>query len=441
MTGAAVATVRHRDVLDVALPMILANVSVPLVGIADSAAVGHLDHPHALAGVAVGATVFSVLFTALNFLRMGTTGLAAQAHGAGDTAAERRTLVQGLVVALVLATVLLLLSVPLRSAALALIAPEPAVAAEASAYIVTRLWGAPATLALFVLTGWFIGRGDARSPLAVVLAVNLVNIVLDFVLVWRFGMAARGVALATVIAEYLGLALGLLLAARTLGGLLPGRDAAPALSYRRYLELNLPLLLRTVALMFAFAFLTAQGARFGSNVLAANALLMNFLYFAAFALDGFANAAESLVGRALGARDPARLRRSIALATQWSLGVALCLSLLFAAGGYVVIRLITSQRVLQEIAYEYLPWLVAAPLVGCWAFLYDGVFVGATLTRQMRDSMLIAVFAVYLPAWWLLRPLGNHGLWLAFLAFFAARGAVQAWMLHKARRAGLMLPA
>ncbi len=433
--------VGHRDVLDVALPMILANVTVPLVGIADSAAVGHLDQPDSLAGVAVGATLFSVLFTALNFLRMGTTGLAAQAHGAGDTAAERRTLVQGLVVAFGLAASILLLSGVLKTIGLALIAPAPAVATEALAYINTRLWGAPATLALFVLTGWFIGRGDARSPLLIVLTVNAVNIALDFVLVWHFGLAARGVALATVTAEYLGLALGLVLAARAVGGLLAGTGATPALSYRDYLALNLPLLLRTVALMFVFAFLTAQGARFGTLVLAANALLMNFLYFASFALDGFANAAESLVGRALGARDRERLQRSIRLATQWSLGVAVVLAALFAAGGLLAIRLMTSQAELQQVALAYLPWLVVAPLIGCWAFLYDGIFVGATLMRQMRDSMLIAVFVVYLPVWWLLRPFGNHGLWIAFLAFLGARGAVQWWMLERARRKGQLLPA
>jgi MATE family multidrug resistance protein len=223
----------HRDVLDVALPMILANVSVPLVGIADSAAVGHLDDPTSLAGVAVGATVFSVLFTALNFLRMGTTGLAAQARGAGDEAAGRSALRQGLVVALGLAAALLLAAGPLQALALSLISPEPAVAAEASRYISVRLWGAPATLALFVLTGWFIGRGDGRSPLAIVLTVNLTNVALDFYLVWIAGMTADGVATATVTAEYLGVALGLVLASRSLdGGLLRASGATWRLTYR-----------------------------------------------------------------------------------------------------------------------------------------------------------------------------------------------------------------
>ncbi len=430
--------VGHRDVLDVALPMILANVTVPLVGIADSAAVGHLDRPDSLAGVAVGATIFSVLFTALNFLRMGTTGLAAQAAGAVDEAAGRAVLRQGLVVCIALAATILVLARPLESLALALIAPEPAVAAEASRYIAVRVWGAPATLSLFVLTGWFIGRGDARSPLAVVLVVNGVNIALDFALVWGLGLRAEGVAIATVTAEYLGLVVGLVLATRALGAP-PWTRNGQGPSYRRYLSINLPLLVRTTALMLSFAFLTAMGARFGSAILAANALLLNFLYLASYALDGFANAAESLVGRAVGAHDANALQGSLRLSARWTLWVALALSLAFAAAGPPLIDLMTSQPALRSLAREYLPWLVAMPLVGCWAYLFDGVFVGATLTRQMRDTMLFAALAVYLPAWWLLRPLGNHGLWAAFLLFNAARGAAQWWVLRRARSADPLL--
>jgi len=432
--------VGHRDVLVVALPMILANVTVPLVGIADSAAVGHLDRPDSLAGVAVGATIFSVLFTALNFLRMGTTGLAAQAAGASDEAAGRAVLRQGLVVGLVLAAVVLALSRPLESLALALIAPEPAVAAEASRYIAVRIWGAPATLSLFVLTGWFIGRGDARSPLAIVLVVNAVNIALDFVLVWGLGLRAEGVATATVIAEYLGLAVGLVLATRALGAP-PWVKDGRAPSYGRYLTINLPLFVRTSALMLSFAFLTAMGARFGSGILAANALLLNFLYLAAYALDGFANAAESLAGRAIGARDPSMLHGALRLSALWTLGVALVLSIAFALGGPLAIDLMTSQPALRALARDYLPWLVAAPLAGCWAYFFDGVFVGATMTRQMRDTMLFAALAVYLPAWWLLRPFGNHGLWAAFTLFNVARGGAQWWILHRARRRDPLLGA
>jgi len=433
------APLASRDVLGIALPMILANVTVPLVGIADSAAVGHLDDPTSLAGVAVGATVFSVLFTALNFLRMGTTGLAAQAHGAGDDDAIRGTLRQGLVVALMLSAAVVLASRPLESLALALISPEPTAALEATRYIRIRIWGAPATLALMVLTGWFIGRGDARSPLVIVLTVNLVNIALDFALVWGAGMRAAGVAAATVAAEYLGIALGFALAARQLRGGL-WRRAELVRSYRDYLALNLPLLVRTTALMLSFAFLTAMGSRQGSVILATNALLLNFLYLSSYALDGFANAAESLVGRAVGAGDAPRLRQAIGLSARWSFGVAAAFAMLFAVAGPQVIDLLTSLEPLRGLARTYLPWLILAPLVGCWAYLFDGVFVGATLTRQMRDTMLFAACVVYLPAWWLLQPLGNHGLWLSFTLFNGARGAAQWWVLRRLVRRGRLLP-
>jgi MATE family multidrug resistance protein len=201
------------------------------------------------------------------------------------------------------------------------------------------------------------------------------------------------------------------------------------------------LFLRTTTLMLSFAFVTAMGARFGSVVLAANALLLNFLYFAAYALDGFANAAESLVGRAVGARDVPSLRSAIRLSARWTLGVAATLSALFALAGWLAIDLLTSQPALRETARDYLPWLVITPLVGCWAYLYDGVFVGATLSRQMRDTMLFAALAVYLPAWYLLRPFGNHGLWLAFTLFLGARGVAQWWVLRRLDRSGRLLAA
>jgi MATE family multidrug resistance protein len=193
--------------------------------------------------------------------------------------------------------------------------------------------------------------------------------------------------------------------------------------------------------MLSFAFVTAMGARFGSVVLAANALLLNFLYFAAYALDGFANAAESLVGRAVGARDAPSLRNAIRLSARWTLGVAATLSTLFALAGWLAIDLLTSQPDLREAARDYLPWLVITPLVGCWAYLYDGVFVGAMLSRQMRDTMLFAALAVYLPAWYLLRPFGNHGLWLAFTLFLGARGVAQWWVLRRLDRSGRLMAA
>jgi MATE family multidrug resistance protein len=426
--------VSHREVLAIALPLILSNLSTPLVGLVDTAVVGHLDSPESLGGVAIGASLFNVLFTGLNFLRMGTTGLAAQARGANSATEVSLTLARGLVVALCLAVALIVLQHPVQLAAFSLLSPPGAVAGEAEAYFDLRIWAAPATLSGFVLSGWFIGLGRAWAPLAMVAVTNLVNVGLDVAFVRELGMRADGVALATVCAEYLGVATGLAIAVRMLArhGGRPSRSAiTDADALHRMFAINGNLLLRTLVLVSSFAFLTAMGARQGPVILAANAVLLNFLYLASYALDGFANAAEALVGRAVGARDGALLRHAILRNGQWSIGIAVPISIAFAIAGPSLIDALTSQAPVAAAARDYLPWLVLMPLVGAWAYLFDGVFVGATLAREMRNTMLIAAVAVYLPAWWLLRPLGNHGLWLAFILFNAARGIAQAVVLRQ----------
>ncbi|MGA0704754.1 MAG: MATE family efflux transporter [Steroidobacteraceae bacterium] len=428
-TGKDKAWPGHGDVLGMALPMIAANLSVPLVGIADSTVMGHLADPGGLAAVAVGSTLFSVAFTALNFLRMGTTGLTSQAHGAGREGEVADCLRRGVRVAVILALVLMALLGFAAAPLAGLLAGEPMLAADAAHYVSIRLWGAPATLCLFVFTGWFIGLGRGRDALRVVVTVNLTNVLLDFLFVWGLGAGVGGVASASVIAEVIGLAVAAGLSRQYVpraGGV--SRD--PWRDYLPLLRLNLPLFSRTVVLMLCFAFVTAAGSRLGSEVLAANALLMNFLFLASYVLDGFANAAESLVGRSIGAGDQAALQRSMALTARWTLAGSAALSLLFFALGPAALALMTSQVALRTVALEHLAWVACLPLVGGWAFLFDGFMVGATRARDMRDSMAWAALVVFLPAWWLLRDFGNHGLWAAFLLFFAARGAIQAWMLR-----------
>lgn len=417
---------RHRDVWRIAAPMIISNVTVPLLGIVDTAVMGHLEHPRYLAAVAVGATIFSFLFLGLNFLRMGTTGLAAQAFGSGDANEQRTVLVQAVLVALAMAALLIILQVPVGRLAMALIAPEPDVVGPAWRYFSVRIWAAPAALANFALIGWFIGMQDTRRPLVLMLVVNLTNIALSLLFVIGFGYRTGGVAAASVIAEWAGLGLGLLLVMR----MLPretrtdwGRVKDPA-RIRRMLGLNANLLVRTLSLMFVFGFITAQGARFGTTVLAANAILIQFQYFMAYALDGFAHAAEALAGRALGSRDRGGFRRAVRLSLLWSLGVAAGFSLVYAAAGPAILSLMTDQPALRATAAAYLPWIVASPLISAWSFLFDGVFVGATWATSMRNSMLLSTFGIFVPFFYATQAagLGNHGLWLAFLAFMAARG-------------------
>ncbi len=416
---------QNRDVWRIAAPLIISNVSVPLLGMVDTGVTGHLDNAAYLGAVAIGGAVFSFLYTGVNFLRMGTTGITAQAFGANDSAAVRNSLGQALVVALLIATALLLLQQPIKHFALQLLAPDAAIAPFANTYIGIRIWSAPATLANYALIGWFIGLQNARIPLAIVLVTNAVNILLDLLFVVVLGMTVDGVALASVIAEFSGLAIGLTYAARELarhGGSWDVTRLTTPAAYTAFFAINAHLFVRTIALVSTLVFITAQGARLGTLVLAANAILMNLQLLLSFALDGLAHAAEALTGKAIGEKNKRALRQSVALTLRWSLGTAVAFSALYVLAGPLFIRTLTDLPDVRETAIRYLPWMVLSPLVSVWSFLYDGVFVGATRAREMRDIMLVSALLVFLPSWYLLQPLGNHGLWLAFTLFMAARG-------------------
>ena len=414
-----------RDVWRIAAPMILSNVSVPLLGMVDTGVTGHLDSPVYLGAVAIGATLFGFLYTGMNFLRMGTTGITAQRFGANDNDGLRVSLGQALIVSLLIALTLLALHVPIGKFALNLIGAEPDVEAFASQYFSIRIWSAPGTLANFVLIGWFLGLQNARVPLLMFLTINLTNIVLDLIFVLQLGMKVDGVALASVIAEYAGVIVGLGFATRALrerSGHWPMARLFNVRAYAAFFAVNANLFVRTMALIFTFAFVTAQGARLGGLVLAANAVLMNLQNLTAFALDGFAHAAEALVGKAVGQKRRDILERSVQLALKWSLYFALGFFLFYILIGPPLIRVLTDLPDVRSTAMQFLPWLVISPLISVWSFLYDGVYVGATRSKEMRDLMLISTFAVFLPAWFLLQGYGNHGLWLAFTIFMASRG-------------------
>jgi MATE family multidrug resistance protein len=414
-----------RDVWRIAAPMILSNVSVPLLGMVDTGVTGHLDSPAYLGAVAIGATIFGFLYTGMNFLRMGTTGITAQRFGAHDNDGLRVSLGQALIVSLLIALTLLALHVPIGQFALGLIGAEADVETYASQYFSIRIWSAPGTLANFVLIGWFLGLQNARVPLLIFLTINLTNIVLDLFFVLQLGMKVDGVALASVIAEYAGVVVGLLFAARALrerSGHWPMARLFNVRAYAAFFAVNANLFVRTMALIFTFAFVTAQGARLGGLVLAANAVLMNLQNLTAFALDGFAHAAEALVGKAVGQKRRDVLERSVQLALKWSLFFAVAFFVFYILIGPLLIRVLTDLPDVRATAMQFLPWLVISPLISVWSFLYDGVYVGATRSKEMRDIMLVSTFAVFLPAWFLLQDYGNHGLWLAFTIFMASRG-------------------
>ena len=416
---------QNRDMWRIAGPMILSNVSVPLLGMVDTGVTGHLESPVYLGAVAIGAMIFSFLYTGVNFLRMGTTGIAAQSFGANDNDGLRIALGQALVVASFIALLLIALQGPIGKLAMQLLGPDEEIRSYALEYFSIRVWSAPGTLANYALIGWFIGLQNARVPLLIFLTINITNIVLDLFFVLGLGMKVDGVALASVFAEYAGLLVGGAFAISALQkreGHWPIARLVNISAYKAFFSVNANLFVRTMALMFTLGFVTAQGARLGGLFLAANAVLMNFQNLTSFGLDGLAHAAEALVGKAVGQKRRDMLEESVRLTLKWSLVFSVGFSIVYLVAGPLIVGILTDLPEVRETAIRYLPWMIASPLVSVWCFLYDGVYVGATRAKEMRDIMVFATLLIFLPAWYLLQPLGNDGLWLAFLLFMASRG-------------------
>ena len=426
----------HRRVWALAAPMILSNISVPLVALVDSTVIGHLPHAHQLGAVAVGASMYIFLAWMMGFLRMGTTGFSAQAAGRGDGTALRQILVQGLLLSVLLSMLLGAIATPFSAVALSVMQPSAELHELSLDFFHIRLFGLPAALASYALVGWFLGTQNARAPLAILLTTNLVNIALNLWFVLGLDWGVAGSARASVIAEWSGALLGLWL---TRGALrkFPGTLVLAALgvwhNWKPLLGVNRDIFIRSLMLQLVFFSITLQGARLGDATVAANALLLNGLLLAAHALDGLAHAVEALCGHAIGARDRNALRRSMVVACGWSLLASVGFALLFLLGGHLFIEMQTDIPDVRETAFQYLPYLALLPLIAVWSYLLDGLFIGATRAREMRDAMLISV-VIALPAAWALHGYGNHGLWISFLLFMVLRSltlALYAWCMQR----------
>lgn len=432
----------HRQVLWLAIPMVLSNITIPLLGLVDAAVIGHLEHAWYLGGVALGSTVISVTFWLLGFLRMSTTGLTAQAFGADNRAGLARVWLQGMLMALGFAAMFLLLHRFIADGVFGFSSASAEVKLYAQQYFVIRAWSAPASLVNFVLLGWLLGTQNSRAPMWMVIITNVVNIVLDLLFVLGLGWKVQGVALASVIADYSGMGFGLWCVWRYwLQHQLPSplallRESTQGLS--RFVRLNRDIFLRSLCLQAAFSFMTFQGAAFGDQTVAANAVLMSFLMMISYGMDGFAYAMEAMVGKAIGAKSETQLKAAMIGSAFWSVIICLLLTLAFGWYGSALIRLITDISAVQQTAQVYLPWLVAMPLTSMWCFLLDGIFIGATKGREMRNSMFAAActfFVVFYGfAFW-----GNHALWLAMLSFMAMRGLSLGIVLLRQWRQGSFL--
>jgi len=406
-------------------PIIFSNVSVPLLGAVDTAVVGHLSEVYYIGAVAIGAMLFTYIYHLFNCLRMGTTGPTAQARGAGDYAEVRAMLWRALLLAGALGGGVLMLQLPLVGLALWLIDASPQVEHHAREYFLIRIWAMPAALGAFAMIGWFYGLRDVRSPLVMQLFTNGLNIVLDLVFVFVFGWGVPGVAAASVIAAYAGLGLGLVYVARQLRALPDdGRRAAILDRARiaRMLSINADIVLRTLCVVSVLGFFMAKSAELGDVELAANQVLHNFLVFTSFGLDGFAHAAEAILGESVGRRDRTAFRHGMRVVFLWAGLVGLANALIYALAGTGIIALLTNLPEVRSAASAYLIWPVLMPLVSVWAYTYDGVYLAATRTRIMRNTML-ASFVLFLVLIHVLLPLiGNAGLWIGVMAYLASRG-------------------
>ncbi len=420
----ASAPITHKRVLKIAVPIVLSNATVPILGAVDTGVVGQMGLAAPIGAVGIGAVILSTIYWIFGFLRMGTTGLAAQARGSGDTAETGALLTRGLLLGGAAGLFFILAQVAVFAGAFALSSASPEVEALTRDYLEIRIWGAPATIALYAVTGWLIAVERTRGVFVLQVWMNGLNILLDLWFVLGLGWGVEGVAVATLIAEWTGLVLGLWLCRDAFGGN-QWRDWArifdPA-RLRRMMQVNTDIMIRSVLLTGSFTTFLFVGADLGDVTLAANQVLLQFLEITAFALDGFAFSAEALVGGAVGARDRYQVRRASVMASQWGVGGALLLGATFFLAGPALIDLMATAPEVRIAARDYLIWAALAPVIGIASWMFDGIYIGATWTRAMRNAMVQSV-AIYVLALFVFVPtLGNHGLWAALMVLNIARG-------------------
>lgn len=424
---------RDRQILQIALPSIVSNITVPLLGMIDVAIVGHMGSPVYIGAVAVGSMIFNLVYWLFGFLRMGSSGLTAQALGRRDLTEVTRLLVRSVSVALAISLSLIIFQMPLKWLMFWLIGPTPDVAPFASTYFNIVIWGAPASLSLFCLMGWYIGMQNTRIPMLISIMQNVVNILASLMLVYGFGMKVEGVAFGTIIAQYAGLLMAIGLLARYYRQIF--RYFQKDRIFQKmgaFFAVNRDIFLRTLCLVAVNLFFTSAGARQGAIILSVNTILMQLYLFFSYFMDGFAYAGEALGGKAYGAHNGIAFRETLHRLWMWMLIVTIAYTLLYIIAGPWIVALLTDESMVLEASSEYLWWAWLIPIAGCVAFIWDGVFIGITATRGMLVSSFLSAltfFAVYLLAEGMM---GNHGLWLAQIVYLAMRGVLQTvWYRQK----------
>ena len=425
--------------MQIALPSIISNITVPLLGMIDVAIVGHMGSAVYIGAVAVGSMIFNLVYWLFGFLRMGSSGLTAQALGRRDLPEVGRLLLRSMAIALGIAFVLLVLQVPLRVMMFWLIGPTADVQPSATTYFYIVVWGAPASLGLFSLSGWYIGMQNTRIPMLISITQNVINILVSLLLVYGFGMKIEGVALGTVIAQYAGFLMAVGLFFRYYGRLrcylvLQGSFVRSAMS--RFFHVNRDIFLRTLCLVLVNLFFTSAGARHGAVILSVNTVMMQLYLFFSYFMDGFAYAGEALGGRYYGAGNKLVFRETVRHLFGWAVLMTVFFTLLYVVGGQAIVGILTDEPQVLATSYDYLWWVWLIPTAGAAAFIWDGLFIGMTATRGMLVSSLVSAllfFAVYGLTAGILK---NHGLWLAMVVYLLMRGGIQTiWYSTKASMA------
>lgn len=415
----------NKQILALAVPNILTNLSVPLLSSVDTAVVGHLDEIYYLGAIAIGSMIFNFIYWAFGFLRMGTTGLTSQSFGKKDENEIALNLFRPLLVALVAVVILISLQYVIAEFSFMIIDASPEVEKHASEYFYIRIFAAPATLAIYVFHGWFLGMQNAKYPMILLITVNVLNLLFNLMFIYQFDMTSDGVALGTVLAQYSGLIIAIALFAKKYRKYLEYFSFAEILNLSKlktFYKVNSNIFIRTLALLFVLSFFTAESAKFGDDILAANTILLQMWIIISYAVDGFAFAAESLVGKFIGAKDFDKLKLSIKYLFVWGLGIGLVFTLIYSIVGEVIITLFTSNQDVIQLALTFVFWTILSQLVNSVSFIWDGIYIGAIKTKAMRNSMLFSAFAIFLPTYFLTKAyLGNHSLWFALTLFMIVR--------------------
>ena len=424
----------NREILQIAIPSIVSNITVPLLGLIDVTIVGHLGAASYIGAIAVGGMLFNIIYWIFGFLRMGTSGMTAQAFGQQDQAETMRLLTRSTGIGLLIALVLIFLQYPIERTAFTFIETTPEVERLASIYFRICVWGAPAVLGLYSFSGWFIGMQNSRYPMFIAITQNIVNILVSLLLVYGFEMKIEGVAIGTLVAQYAGFFMAIVLWAHRYKAAkhpIEFRSLTDKQAMYRFFQINRDIFLRTLCLVAVTVFFTSAGAAQGEVILAVNTLLMQLFTLFSYIMDGFAYAGEALAGKHIGANNRLALQQMIRQLFAWGIGLSLAFTLLYGIGGEGFLGLLTDEPSVIAASSTYFYWVLAIPLAGFAAFLYDGIFIGATATHLMLRAMAIASAAFFLICFGCRESLGNHALWFAFITYLALRGIVQGYLGRK----------